>query len=165
MTLGEGLSPNSEEDGQKSKREESDATNAETAVTLAHFKDAGFLYTEEGDQNWVIFIARNINSSVKVTEVKGDGVFLTWSATPPSDSSLIAVQKITEMDAGQMNLQRSVCNLFVPSPRMLSKDSSKIKKGTTPPPPATAEWLVISIPFEDTEEDLGIEMAPLKPNG
>ncbi len=90
MTLGEGLLPNSEEDGQKSKCEESNATNAETAITVAHFKDVGFLYSEEGDQNWVMFIARNINSSVKVMEVKGDGVFLTWSAMPPSDSSLIA---------------------------------------------------------------------------
>ena len=72
---------------------------------------------------------------------------------------------MTSARIGEMNVQRSSCSLFVPSPRSLSKDSSKIKKGTTPVPPATVEWLVLSIPFEDTEEDLGIEIEPLKPNG
>ena len=165
ITLGESLAPvESDAEGLKSEVDDG-AMNLDTAVTLAHFKDAGFLYTEEGESNWVIFIARNINSSVKVTEVKGDGIILTWNATPPSDASIIAVQKITGMDAGAMNVQRSSCSLFVPSPRSLSKDSSKINKGTTLVPPATAEWLVLSIPFEDTEEDLGIEIEPLKPNG
>lgn len=154
-----------EPDG-KSEQEEDGTVNADdAAVTLAHFKDAGFLYTEEGEKNWVIFIARNINSTVRLTEIQDGGIILTWTATPPSDTSVIAVQKITLMDAGQMNLQHSSCKLFVPSPRQLSKDSSKIQRGLTPPPPATAEWLVISIPFEDTSEDLGIELVPLKPNG
>ena len=163
--MGDNLSPEeSDADGLKSEVEES-ATNTDTAVTLAHFKDAGFLYTEEGEDNWVIFIARNINSSVKVTEVLEDGVVLTWKATPPSDASIIAVQKITKMGTGQMNIQKSSCNLFIPSPHPFSKDSSKIEKGPTLLLPATAEWLVLSIPFADTEADLGIEIEPLKPNG
>jgi len=142
----------------KSEPEE-DITNADTAITVAHFKGVGFLYTEEGEKNWVIFIARNINSTVKLTEIQDSGVILTWSATPPSDAALITVQKITQMGAGQMNLQLSSCNLFVPSPHQLSKDSSKIQRGLTPPPPAIAEWLVIAIPFEDTSEELGIEIS------
>lgn len=163
ITLGEGLTQEEDLLGDE-KSDVEDNVNSDTAVTLAHFKDAGFLYTQEGEKNWVIFIARNMNSNIRLTEVQPNGIILTWSATPPSDESIIAVQQITSMVAREMNFQRSRCNVFVSSPRPLSMDSSKIKKSLTPLPPATAEWLVLSIPFEDPDEDMGIELTPLKPN-
>jgi hypothetical protein len=49
---------------EKEEEIEEEVNDDDTAITLAHFKDAGFLYTEEGEYNWVIFIARNLNSDV-----------------------------------------------------------------------------------------------------
>lgn len=163
ITLAEGLEEGDIID-EKEEEIEDDTNDDDTAVTLAHFKDAGFLYTEEGESHWVIFIARNLNSDVRLVEVRDDGILLTWTPTPPSDAAIIAVKDITFMAASQMNVQRSSCSLFVPSPRQISKDSSKLKKALTPPAPATAEWLVLSVPFVGVAEDLGIELAAFKPN-
>ena len=110
--IGRNLSPEESNADRLKSEVEKDTTNTDTAVTLAHFKDMGFLYTEEGENNWVIFIARNSNSSVKVTEVQKDDVVLTWKASLPSDASIKAVTKI---GTGQMNIQKSNCSLFVPS--------------------------------------------------
>ena len=132
----------------------------ENIITLAHFQDAGFVYSEEGEKNWVLFLARSLNSTIRVREVRGDGVIITWEAVPPSDTEVISVWDLTSVSATGMSFHPSVCSLFIRSPRMLSQDSSKIRKGPAPPPPAKAKWLVISIPF-DTNEELNIAMTPL----
>ena len=132
----------------------------ENIITLAHFQDAGFIYTEEREKNWVLFLAQSLNSTIRVREVRGDGIIITWDAIPPSDAEVISVHDLLMVSATEMSFHPSVCSLFIRSPRMLSQDSSKIQKGPTPPPPAKAKWLVISIPF-DTNEELNIAMTPL----
>ena len=132
----------------------------ENIITLAHFQDAGYIYTEEGEKNWVLFLARSLNSMIWVREVRGDGIIITWDAIPPSDAEVISVRDLLMVLATEMSFRPSVCSLFIQSPRMLSQDSSKIWKGPAPPPPAKAKWLVISIPF-DTNEELNIAMTPL----
>ena len=132
----------------------------ENLITLAHFQDAGFIYTEEGETNWILFLARSLNSTIRVREVRGDGVIITWDAVPPSDIEVISVRDLTSVPATEMNFRPSVCSLFIQAPCMLLQDSSKIWKGLAPPPPAKAKWLVIVIPF-DTNEELNIAMTPL----
>ena len=132
----------------------------ENLITLAHFQDVGFIYTEEGEKNWVFFLARSLNSTIRLAEVRGDGIIISWEATPPSDTEVISAQGVTSLAATEMNFHKSVCSLFIRSPRVLSQDSSKIEKGPAPPPPVKAKWLVISIPFE-IEKDLKIVMTPL----
>ena len=132
----------------------------ENLITLAHFQDTGFIYTEEGEKNWVFFLAQSLNSTIRLAEVRGDGIIISWEATPPSDTEVISAQGVTSLVATEMNFHKSVCSLFIRSPHALSQDSSKIEKGPAPPPPAKAKWLVISIPFE-IEKDLKIVMTPL----
>ena len=117
---------------------------------------------EEGDENWVLFLLRTLNSKIKVAEIRSDGVVINWSASPPSDTDIISVQDITSLCAAEMSLHVTMCLLFIPSPQPISQDSSKIKKGPSQKPPATAKWLIITIPFEWGDEDLQIEMSPLR---
>ena len=149
MALGDVLTEDADVDEIGGGRTEDNADQArdDSAVLLAHFQDAGLLYTEEGDHNWVIFLARTLNSKLKVTEIWSDGVTITWSASPPSDEDIICVQDITSLRAAEMSLHTTSCSLFIPSPQPISQDSSKIKKGPSLKPPATAKWLVITIPL------------------
>lgn len=135
----------------------------DSAILLAHFMDAGLIYTDEGDDKWVVFLARTLNSKISVKEIKSDGIVITWKATPPSDADIISVQDLTSLRAAEMNLHETSCSLFIPSPRPISQDSSKIKKGRSPKTPAKAKWLVFSIPFEEEQQDLQIEMSPFLP--
>ena len=161
MAVGDTLIDDTEE-SLPLEAQESDITpiQEENIITLAHFQDAGFVYSEEGEKNWVLFLAHSLNSTIWVREVRGDGVIITWEAVPPSDTEVISVRDLTSVSATGMSFHPSVCSLFIRSPRMLSQDSSKIRKGPAPPPPAKAKWLVISIPF-DTNEELNIAMTPL----
>ena len=149
MAIGENLGETLEDD-----ENVSDAKPAiisppeENLVTLAHFQDAGFLYTDERETNWILFLARTLNSTIRLREVRSDGVIILWVSSPPSDSDITSVHNLTSLDAREMDLHNTECTLFIRSPRPLSQDSSKIKMGPSPPPPATVKWLVISIPFE-----------------
>ena len=164
MALGDALAEEGELDETEGSHTEDEAEEArdDSAVLLGHFQDAGLLYTEEGDDNWVIFLARTLNSKLKVSEIRSDGVTITWNASPPADEDIIAVQDITSLQASEMSLHKSLCSLFIPSPWPISQDSSKIKKGLSPKPPSIAKWLVITVPFERENEDLKIEMSPLR---
>jgi hypothetical protein len=79
---------------------------------------------------------------------------------PPADEEIIAVQDITSLQVSEMSLHKSLCSLFIPLPWPISQDSSKIKKGLKPP--LVAKWLVITVTFERENEDLKIEMSPLR---
>ena len=164
MALGDALSEErdmDEIDGGDLDDEE-DPAQDDSGVILAHFCNAGLIYTEEGDENWVLFLAQTLNSKIKLTEIRKNGIVITWHASPPSDSDIISVQEITSLRAAEMNLRASRCSLFIASPRPISQDSSKMKKGPSPQPPETASWLVITIPFEKDNEDLNVEMSPLR---
>ena len=149
-----------EEDLPEIIEEEPSPNMEENLITLAHFQDAGFIYMEEGEKNWVFFLARSLNSIIWLSEVRGDGIIISWEATPPSDAEAISVRGVTSLAAMEMNFHKSMCSLFVWSPQALSQDSSKIEKGPAPALPVKVKWLVISIPFE-TEKDLKIEMTLL----
>ena len=164
MALGDALTEEREPDETEGGRtdDDGDQVSEDSAVLLAHFQDAGLIYTEDGDENWVLFLARTLNSKIKVAEIRSDGIIISWSASPPSDTDIISVQDITSLRAAEMSLHATTCSLFIASPRPISQDSSKIKKGPSPKPPTTAKWLVITIPFEQDGEDLQIEMSPLR---
>ena len=71
MALGDALAEEGELDETEGSHTEDEAEEArdDSAVLLGHFQDAGLLYTEEGDDNWVIFLARTLNSKLKVSEI------------------------------------------------------------------------------------------------
>ena len=61
----------------------------ENLITLAHFQEAGFIYITEGDENWVLFLACSLNSTIRLQEVRGDGVIISWDATPLSEREVL----------------------------------------------------------------------------
>ena len=85
----------------------------ENLITLAHFQDAGFNYTEEGEKNWVLFLVQLLNSTICVQGVREDSVIINWDAIPPSDAEVISVCDLTLMPAIEMSfLQMCVLSLF-----------------------------------------------------
>jgi hypothetical protein len=165
MTLGDALTedgpPESFDDG--CSEEDSDQSKDDSDIVLAHFQDAGLLYTEEGEEKWVLFLTRTLNSTIKLKETRSDGIVITWSATPPLDEDIISVSEITSLRAGEMSLHNTTCSLFVPSPRPISQDSSKMKSELAPKGSENPGWLVISIPFaKDADEAPKIETGPVK---
>ena len=154
---------NSDEMEGNLSEEDDEPMAGDSEIVLAHFKDAGLLFTEEGEENWVVFLTCSLNSKIKLTETRSNGIVVTWDASPPSDDDIISVQDITSLKAREMNLHDTSCSLFIPSPRPISQDSSKFKSGLSPKSVEAedATWLVISIPFAKEKEVPSIETGPV----
>ncbi len=69
MAVGDTLTDDYDEDGGANDEEELPSEPEENAITLAHFCDAGFLYVKEGTKNWILFLARSLNSTIHLREV------------------------------------------------------------------------------------------------
>ena len=130
MSVGDTLTDDAEESFPLEVKEAkaSPSPQEENNITLAHFQDAGFIYTEEGEKNWVLFLAQSLNSTIWVWEVRGDGIIITWDAIPPCDAEVISVHDLILVSATEMSFRPSVCSLFIRSPRMLSRIPQRFKK-------------------------------------
>ena len=122
MALGDTLTKERESDKTEGgcTDDDGDQVSEDSAILLAHFQDAGLIYTEEGDENWVLFLSWTLNSKIKVAEIRSDGVVINWSTSPPSDTDIISVQDITSLHAAEMSLHATMCSMFIPSPWPIS---------------------------------------------
>ena len=84
---------------------------------------------------------------MEVDEPQSSGVKILWSAHGPTDAELLELKPVSLAEMREYDFSESCYELFIPSSRALSQDTSKIR--VTRVPSAHPRWMVITIPFHD----------------
>lgn len=125
-------------------------------LLTAHLRDAGHVYSFESEEAWILFLSRSFNSDVETEDPSEDGILLKWAATSPSleilrqCSDLVRVDE-RELAGGLMPASSTELFLRAPPGRLLSQDTSLIRKGDFPIPPDEPTWQVVVIPWKSKE--------------
>jgi len=133
----------------------------ENEIVVVHFQDAGMLYCHEGEDVWSLFIARSLCSWITVSDLEENGVTIHWEAQGPTDQEIAFVSQITKAQVHEFNFGKTRSSLFVTSPRLLSRDQSKVKS-TFCPSSDHPRWLVLSIPFQSGTSRVIAELPPFE---
>ena len=120
----------------------------------AKYHDCGFIYLKETEKNWIIFIARTMNSTVRVSDPQETGVLVFWEADGPSDQELFQCHSFTGCSIRDFShFGKSEGQLFIPCPsdKRLCVNTSKVNKKWIPE--MHPRWLVTVIPFHTAQDD------------
>jgi hypothetical protein len=122
------------------------------SISRDKFMECGLAYSKTIDENWLLFLPRTMNSTIRVHDPIETGVYVEWVSDGPSLGELAEIQATLKMDVRDLaNFTKSSGSIFFPSPSRLSVDVSRTKRIWFPK--AHPRWLVAIFPFYRPEDD------------
>jgi hypothetical protein len=110
------------------------------------------VYSKSVGNNWIIFVPRTMNSTVRIHDPIDNGVYVEWASDGPTIVELAEIQTTLNIDVRDLsNFTKSSDSVFFPSPARLNVNTSKTNRIWFPK--AHPRWLVAVIPFHRQEDD------------
>ena len=72
-----------EEEEQEDEEEEEEVEESVMDMITCYLRDAGLIYTIDGDECWVVFLCRTLNADIETEDPSEDGIYIKWKASPP----------------------------------------------------------------------------------
>jgi hypothetical protein len=117
------------------------------------FQNAGIFWQKELPSCWVLIFSRSLSTSIMMEKPERNGIYLTFSSSPPCDSDLVdLLQQKPPFDTriSSLSLPSTSQVLFLRSPRQLNTDTSLIEKKFFPI--HSKKFEITWIPFYSEEE-------------